>query len=98
MYSVFPVRKRAFFIFRSYAKDGGGLLFKVFLLSVTVPVPTLTVYRSFTVRVLVYPSFYQMGTESSFPMINQPGHNHSLPFGIEFKNTFTPPHLFIVWS
>jgi hypothetical protein len=34
MYSVFPVRKRAFFIIRSYAMDGSGLLFKVFLLSV----------------------------------------------------------------
>jgi hypothetical protein len=33
MYSVFPVRKRAFFIIRSYAMDGGEL-FKVFLLSV----------------------------------------------------------------
>jgi hypothetical protein len=34
MYSVYPVRKRAFFIIRSYAMDGDGLLFKVFLLSV----------------------------------------------------------------
>jgi hypothetical protein len=34
MYSVFPVRKRPFFIIRSYAMDGVGLLFKVFLLSV----------------------------------------------------------------
>jgi hypothetical protein len=34
MYSVVPVRKRAFFIIRTYAMDGGGLLFKVFLLSV----------------------------------------------------------------
>jgi hypothetical protein len=34
MDSVFPVRKRAFFIIRSYAMDGGGFLFKVFLLSV----------------------------------------------------------------
>jgi hypothetical protein len=34
MYSVLPVRKRAFFIIRSYAMYGGGLLFKVFLLSV----------------------------------------------------------------
>jgi predicted transcriptional regulator len=34
MYSVFSVSKRAFFIIRSYATDGGGLLFKVFLLSV----------------------------------------------------------------
>jgi hypothetical protein len=34
MYSVFPVRKRAFFIIRSYALDGGVLLFRVFLLSV----------------------------------------------------------------
>jgi hypothetical protein len=33
MYSVCPVRKRAFFIIRSYAMDGGGL-FEVFLLSV----------------------------------------------------------------
>jgi hypothetical protein len=34
MYSVFPVRKHAFFIIRSYAMDGGRLLFKVFVLSV----------------------------------------------------------------
>jgi hypothetical protein len=34
MYSVFPVPKRAFFIIRSFAMDGGGSLFKVFLLSV----------------------------------------------------------------
>jgi hypothetical protein len=34
MCSVFGVRKRAFFIIRSYAMDGGGLLFKIFLLSV----------------------------------------------------------------
>jgi hypothetical protein len=34
MYSVFQVRKRVFFIIRSYAMNGGGLLFKVFLLSV----------------------------------------------------------------
>jgi hypothetical protein len=34
MYSVFPVRKRPFFIIRSYAMDEGGLLFKGFLLSV----------------------------------------------------------------
>jgi hypothetical protein len=34
MYSVFPVRKRAFCIIRSYAMDWGGLLFKIFLLSV----------------------------------------------------------------
>ena len=34
MYSAFPVRKRAFFIIRSYAMDGGGLLFNVFLLSI----------------------------------------------------------------
>jgi hypothetical protein len=34
MYSVFPVRKRAFVIIHSYAMDGGGLLSKVFLLSV----------------------------------------------------------------
>jgi hypothetical protein len=34
VYSVFPVRKRAFFIIRSYAMDGGGLLSKIFLLSV----------------------------------------------------------------
>jgi hypothetical protein len=34
MYTVFPLRKRAFFIIRSYAMDGGGLLFKFFLISV----------------------------------------------------------------
>jgi hypothetical protein len=34
MYCVFPVHKRAFFIIYSYAMDGSGLLFKVFLLSV----------------------------------------------------------------
>jgi hypothetical protein len=34
MYNVFPVRKCAFFVVHSYAMDGGGLLFKIFLLSV----------------------------------------------------------------
>jgi hypothetical protein len=34
MYGVFPFRKRAFFIIRSYAMDGVGVLFKIFLLYV----------------------------------------------------------------
>jgi hypothetical protein len=34
MYSVFPVSKRAIFVIRSYAMEGGGLWFKIFLLSV----------------------------------------------------------------
>jgi hypothetical protein len=54
MYNVFPVRKRAFFIIRSYAMDGVGCCLRLFCypsirLTVTVPVPILTVNRNFTV-------------------------------------------------
>jgi hypothetical protein len=60
MYSEFPVRKRAFFIIRSYAMDGVGCCLRFFCypsirltvtVTVPVPVPTLTVNRSFTVHV-----------------------------------------------
>lgn len=47
---MFPLHKHAFFIIQSYAIDGGELLLYASIqLTITVPVPTLTFNRNFTV-------------------------------------------------